>query len=150
MVPIVFSTFGDPKLPHFENATRIHMHIHHTHNMNFIDTNGDVPKGRYIMMDDVYLYHAHTFFSMCNMCVGSNGYLSILIEHELTNRALESYQWMSSNAWFAPHTSATQDLSRRAHRHLAKVNSFYFGNHSILLKDWLLFDCCFAFIVSLL
>ena len=100
MTPIVFSNFGDSQYPHFENATHIHMHIHQTHNMNFIDTNGDVQKGRYIMMDDVYLYHAHTFFSMCNLCVGSNEHLPTSIEHELTKRALEGYQCMSPNACF--------------------------------------------------
>ena len=43
-----------------------------------------------IMMDDVFIYHAHTLFSLSNMWVGPNVYLSTSIEHELTKRALES------------------------------------------------------------
>ena len=47
-------------------------------------------KKRYIMMDDVFLYHAHTFFLLLMMCVGTKTPMSTSIEHELTKRALES------------------------------------------------------------
>lgn len=33
------------------------LHIHHAYNLNLINTNGDVQKQRYIMMDDVFIYH---------------------------------------------------------------------------------------------
>jgi hypothetical protein len=49
-----------------------------------------------------------------------------------------------------PHTSNTQDITRRAHRHLAKVKPFYFTNHAIIFEHWLLFECCFAFVMSFL
>ena len=42
----------------------------------------------------------------------------------------------------------TEDLARRAHRHLAKVTSFYISAHAITFKNWLLFECCFVFLVS--
>ena len=35
-----------------------------------------------------------------------------------------------------------------ANRLFAKVNSFYLRNHAIMFKNWLLFECCFAFVVS--
>ena len=52
--------------------------------------NGDVPKRRCIMRDDVFIYHAHTIFLLSLVCVGTNGPMSTSIEHELTKRALES------------------------------------------------------------
>ena len=143
IAPIAFSTFGKIDICH-------DMHIHHAHTMNLFKANGDVQEKRCIMMDDVFLYHAHTFFLSYMMCVDPHVYLSTSMEHELTNRALESYLRMSSNGCFLPHTSATQDLSMRAHRHFAKVTSFYLGNHSMLPMNWLLFECCFAFLVSLI
>ena len=82
MAPIAFSIFGDSKLPHFGFCND--MHIHHAHNMNLIDTNGDAQQRRCIMMDDVFIYHAHTLFSLSHMCVGPNVYVSTSIEHELT------------------------------------------------------------------
>ena len=39
-------------------------------------------------------------------------------------------------------------LSRRVHWKLAKVTSFYLQNHSMQFNNWLLFECCFAFVVS--
>jgi hypothetical protein len=57
---------------------------------------------------------------------------------------------MSLHEWFRPITSATQDIARRAHRNLAKVNPFYLTTHVIFFEHWLLFECCFAFVVSFL
>jgi len=59
------------------------------------------------------------------------------------------YLWMSFNEWFQPQTSMEQDLSRRAHRHLAKVTSFYLRSLAKHVEHWLLFECCFAFLVLL-
>jgi hypothetical protein len=36
-----------------------------------LDANGDVPTKRYIMMDDVFIYHAHTLFLLSFVCVGT-------------------------------------------------------------------------------
>ena len=57
---------------------------------------------------------------------------------------------MSSNEWFRPHTSTTQDLSMRAHRHFDKVTSFYLGPLAKPVELWLLFECCFACLVLLI
>ena len=50
------------------------------------------------MMDDVFLYHAHTFFLWCMMCVGTRTRMSTSVEHELTKRALESIPQVSSRS----------------------------------------------------
>ena len=44
----------------------------------------------HIMMDDVYIYQAHNFFGLWLFCVGTHEYLSTSQSHELTKRALES------------------------------------------------------------
>ena len=49
-------------------------------------------------MDDVYLYHAHTFFLLYMMCVGTRTRMSTSVEHELTKRALESIPQVSSRS----------------------------------------------------
>lgn len=69
MAPIAFSTFGDISKCHDKHVP--HLHTHHAYFSNLIDTNGDVHKKRYVMMDDVFLYHAHTFFLLSMMCVGT-------------------------------------------------------------------------------
>ena len=72
------------------------------------------------------------------------------MEHALTKRALESYIGKYIHEWFQPQSSTTHDLSMRARRHLAKVTSFYIGYHAKILEHWLLFECCFAFLVLLI
>jgi hypothetical protein len=71
-------------------------YCHHKHvPMNsLLDANGDVQRRRCIMMDDVFIYHAHTFFVLSMMCVGTRKIMSTSIEHELTKRALESIPHM--------------------------------------------------------
>jgi hypothetical protein len=66
------------------------LHIHHAFHNILLDANGDVQMKRYVMMDDVFIYHAHTFFLLSIMWVGTRNPMSISIEHELTKRALES------------------------------------------------------------
>src|SRR3954469_4432976 len=68
MAPIAFSIFGDFDDCHDKHVP--HLHTHHAPISYLIEINGDVHKKRYVMMDDAYLYHAHTFFLLCMMCVG--------------------------------------------------------------------------------
>src|SRR4051812_34919046 len=96
MAPIAFSIFivfddcHDKHVPH--------LHTHHASISYLIDINGDVHKKRYVMIDDVYLYHAHTFFLLHMMCVGTRTRMSTSVKHELTKRALESIPQVSSRS----------------------------------------------------
>ena len=65
-------------------------------------------------------------------------------------RALESYFHKCINERFEPNMAATHDLSMRAHRHLAKVTSFYLRSLAKPVEHWLLFECCSAFLVLLI
>ena len=68
----------------------------------------------------------------------------------MTKRALESYLHKCIHEWFKPQTSTTHDLSMRAHRHFAKVTSFYLGSHAIIFEHWLLFEYFFVSLVLLI
>src|SRR4051812_49047071 len=96
MDPIDFSFFGDFDDCHDKHVP--HLHTHHASISYLININGDVHKKRYVMMDDVYLYHAHTFFLLCMMCVGTHIIMLTSVEHELTKRALESIPQVSSRS----------------------------------------------------
>ena len=96
MAPIAFLIFGDFDDCHDKHVP--HLHTHHAPISYLIDINGDVHKKRYVMMDDVYLYHAHTFFLLCMMCVGNRTRMSTSVEHELTKRSLESMPQVSSRS----------------------------------------------------
>nr|XP_051207592.1 uncharacterized protein LOC127323515 [Lolium perenne]XP_051207627.1 uncharacterized protein LOC127323551 [Lolium perenne] len=120
IAPIALSHFGDFAYIHVDHVPMFTPHIHHIYYDALLNANGDVQKRWTIMMDDVFIYHAHTLFLLSNMCVGTQTPMSTSIEHELTKRALESMIQVSSNEWFCPHTSTTQDLSMRAHRHFDK------------------------------
>jgi hypothetical protein len=50
------------------------------------------------MMDDVFIYHAHTLFLLSVVCVGTQTTTSTSVEHELAKRALESIILVSSNS----------------------------------------------------
>lgn len=98
IAPIAFSIFGD-----FDNCHDKHVPINSSHNChafnnNLLNANGDVQMKRCIMMDDVFIYHAHTFFVRSFMCVGTRTTMSTLSEHELTKRALESEPHVSSRS----------------------------------------------------
>ena len=94
IAPIAFSKYGDFVNGHDKHVP--HLHTHHAFYMHLNNTNGDVHKKRYIMMDDVFLYHAHRFFLLLMMCVGTKTIMSTSVEHELTKRALESIPHVSS------------------------------------------------------
>ena len=73
-------------------GTNSHMHIH-------------------IMMDDVYIYHAHNFFGLCLFCVGTHDYLSTSQSHVLTKRALESNDDLGSHGLPFPSLSSPKDFA---------------------------------------
>jgi hypothetical protein len=86
--------------------------IHHEYYNNLLKANGDMHKKWSIMRDDVFLYHAHTFFALPIACVGTRTLMSTLIEHELTKRALESIIQVSSssNSTLIPFSSFALDM----------------------------------------
>ena len=84
---------------------------------------------------DMILYHAQKYLAWSLSCEGTNAYSSFSMEHGLKKQAFESYLWMRS-----------YELPR--HRHHAKVISFYIRTLAMNFKNWLLFECCFAFIMS--
>ncbi|KAI5013815.1 hypothetical protein ZWY2020_047307 [Hordeum vulgare] len=51
--------------------------------------NGYVQEKRTIMMDDEFVYHAHTLFPLLFICLGCFNYMSTSTSRELTIRALE-------------------------------------------------------------
>nr|XP_051184036.1 uncharacterized protein LOC127298121 isoform X2 [Lolium perenne] len=150
IAPIALSQFGDFAYIHVEHVPMFTPHIHHIYYGKFLNANGDVQKKWTIMMDDVFIYHAHTFFALPIVCVGTRKTRSTSIEHELTKRALESMIQVSSNEWFRPHTLTTQDLSMRAQRHFDKVTSFNLRSLAIPMELRLLFECCVACLVLLI
>jgi hypothetical protein len=95
IAPIAFSTCGYCNSCHDKHVPMNDLHFHRAHN-KLLDANGDVQRRRCIMMDDVFIYHAHTFFLLSMMCVGTRTIMSTSVEHELTKRALESIPHVSS------------------------------------------------------
>ena len=66
--------------------------------------NGAMKKNGYVM-NDVLLYHAHTWFAWSFMC--------------------RYHLWMRWHEMSQLHIAMTEDLASRPHRHLAKVPSLY-------------------------
>ena len=62
IAPIAFSIFGNVDNCHDKHVHMNNLHTCHVNIANLFDTNGDVQKRRCIMMDDVFIYHAHTLF----------------------------------------------------------------------------------------
>jgi hypothetical protein len=69
--PIALSTNEDFAFAHDKHATTYIWHTHHGYYNILLDANGDVPIKRCIMMDDVFIYHAHTLFLLSLVCVGT-------------------------------------------------------------------------------
>src|SRR3954471_5228143 len=89
-------------------------------------SNGYVQKRRTIMMDDVFIYHAHTFFVLLCACVGYLDFVSTSTSRELTIRALESKP--PSTTTFLHHTCFFFGIVKEAQGHAFKVISFSFEN----------------------
>jgi hypothetical protein len=96
--PIALSNNEDFAFAHDKHAPKYTLHTHHTYYNILLDPNGDVPTKRCIMMDGVFIYHAHTLFLLSLVCVGTRTKPSTSIEHELVKRALESIILVSSNS----------------------------------------------------
>jgi hypothetical protein len=71
IAPIALSNFGDFAYIHVEHVPMFTPHIHHIYYDALLNANGDVQKKWTIMMDDVFIYHAHTFFALPIVCVGT-------------------------------------------------------------------------------
>jgi hypothetical protein len=132
-----FSYFGVFVFPHLEDVENYCLHIDLAYALiskylccanSVVNKNGHVTH-------DMLLYHTQKYFAWSLSCEGTIAYSSSSMEHGLTKQAFESYLLMSFDK-----------LPR--HRHHAKVISFYIRNHALNFKNWLLFECCFAFIVS--
>jgi hypothetical protein len=83
---------------HDKHVSTYTLHNHHEYYDILLEANGDVQIKRCIMMDDIFIYHAHTLFWLSIVCVGTRITTSISIEHELAKRALKSIILMSSNS----------------------------------------------------
>ena len=63
------------------------------------------------MMDDVYIYHAHTIFPLSLFCVGTHVYSSTSQSQELTKRALESNDDLGSRGLSLPPFPSRKDYA---------------------------------------
>jgi hypothetical protein len=98
MAPIAISNNEDFAFAHDKHVFTYTLHNHHEYYDILLDANGDVQIKRCIMMDDVFIYHAHTLFLLTFVCVDTRTKPSTLIEHELAKRALESILLVSPNS----------------------------------------------------
>jgi hypothetical protein len=96
--PIALSINENFAFAHDKHVFTHLLHNHHEYYDILLGANGDVQIKRCIMMDDVFIYHAHTLFLLSLVCVGTRTKTSTLIEHELAKRALESIILVSSNS----------------------------------------------------
>jgi len=85
-------------------------------------TNGYVQEKRTIMMDDVFIYHAHTLFVLLCACVGYLDLVSTSTSRELTIRALESEPL--SITTLLHRTCLCFGIVKDAQGHTFKVTSF--------------------------
>ncbi|KAI5000157.1 hypothetical protein ZWY2020_004746 [Hordeum vulgare] len=84
--------------------------------------NGYVQEKRTIMMDDVFVYHAHTFFALLCVRVGRFDYMPTSTSRELTIRALESEPCYSDA--FLHRTCLRIGIVKDAQGHNFDVTSF--------------------------
>src|SRR3954467_7266158 len=98
IAPIAFSHNEDFAIVHVNHVLMLFLHMHHAYYDSFLDANGDMQLKRCIMMDDVFIYHAHTLFALSMVCVGANNTMSTSMEHQLTKRALECIIEVSSRS----------------------------------------------------
>src|ERR1041385_6873248 len=77
-----------PSLYHIPSAMSININAY-SYPCTYM-TNANMQVKRHIIFDDVFIYHAHTFFVMSRACVGNFARVSTTTHHELTIQALES------------------------------------------------------------
>jgi hypothetical protein len=82
IAPIALSNFGDFAYVHDKHVHVFTPHIHHIYYDALLNANGDVQNKWNIMMDDVFIYHAHMLFTVPIVCVGTIMPMSTSIEHE--------------------------------------------------------------------
>ena len=134
IAPIAFShIFGDFDIFLMKHAclTSLH-HIPSAMNIAIIASyysctwasNVFVQKMRTIMMDDVFVYHAHTFFVLFCACVGYLDFMSTSTSRELTIRALESEPHTFYHDSLLHHISYHFGIVKNAQGHAFKVTSF--------------------------
>ena len=80
------------------------------------------------MMDDVFIYHAHTFFALFCACVGYLDFVSTSTSRELTIRALESEPHTFDHDSLLHHSCLCFGIVKDAQGHAFKVISFSFEN----------------------
>ena len=76
------------------------------------------------MMDDAFIYHAHTFFVLLCACVGYLDFVSTSISRELTIRALESEPHPFYHDPLLHHICLYFGIVKNAQGHAFKVTSF--------------------------
>ena len=150
--PIAFShIFGDFDIFLVKHAclTSLH-HIPSAMNIAIVASyysctcasNGYVQEKRTIMMDDVFIYHAHTFFVLLCACVGYLDFVSTSTSRELTIRALESEP--PSTTTILHRTCLYFGIVKDAQGHAFKVISFSFENPQTMSMDIMDHTTCVA------
>lgn len=134
IAPIAFShIFGDLDLFLVKHAclTSLH-HIPTAMNIAIVASyysctcasNGYVQEKRTIMMDDVFIYHAHTFFAILCSCVGYLDFVLTSTSRELTILALESEPHTFDHDSLLHHLSYHFGIVKNAQGHAFEVTSF--------------------------
>jgi hypothetical protein len=105
-------------------------------------SNGYVQEKRTIMMDDVFIYHAHTLFVLLCACVGYLDFVSTSTSRELTIRALESEP--PSTTTILHRTCLSFVIVKDAQGHVFEVISFSFEKHKTMSMDIVDHTTCVA------
>ena len=79
-------------------------------------------------MDDVFIYHAHTFFALFCACVGNLDLVSTSTSRELTIQALESEPPTFDHDSLLHHIAYHFGIVKDAQGHAFEVISFYLEN----------------------
>src|SRR3954462_5493663 len=106
-------------------------------------SNGFVQKKKTIMMDDVFIYHAHTFFVLLCACVGYLDFVSTSTSRELTIRALESE--LPSTTTILHRTCLNFGTVKVPQGHVFKVISFSFEHPQTMSMHIMDHITCVAF-----
>ena len=100
------------------------------------------------MMDDVFIYHAHTFLALFCACVGNLDIVSTSTSRELTIRALESGP--PSTTTILHCTCSCFGIVKDAQVHAFTVISFSFENPQTMIMDIMDHTTCVAFPMRLI
>lgn len=78
-----------------------------------------------IMMDDVYIYHAHTIFPLSLFCVGTHIYSSTSESQELMKQTLESNDDLGSRGLSLPPYPLRKDYAHIFYLALTQLCAIY-------------------------